>query len=119
MHLRPLHLEGRRAMWVVSTAAAMTLLGAQTMCTIVDGEVADPDPPATADNAYFSFDEAARICSLVAECRGLSFSFASSYGIPMPPQNYSTCLEWLSGPLARTGAQLRVQREGLRRLLEA
>ena len=67
--------------------------------------------PVDSNQALLGVADAARVCTMVAQCPLLSTSLALSNGIPVDPLTYSMCVHWLAAPVppARVGTDVQRQ----------
>ncbi len=114
-----------RAGLIGLTAAILLALGA-TVCTTFNGLEAQPEGEAGvvggsggASNdagapGYLSAAEAATACSTIFRCPELARSIIYSTAIPVDEFNYSTCMNWLAGPIPPNRVGFQLQADALR-----
>jgi hypothetical protein len=48
---------------------------------------------------YLSRTDAAKLCSRIMQCPALATDVIASTAVPVDPNNFSLCMDWLSGPI--------------------
>ncbi len=66
-------------------------------------------PQPTFQVGYLSLIDGARLCALASRCPQLSPSINASIAVPLDTLNFSSCLDWASGPLPSTHVGIALQ----------
>jgi hypothetical protein len=99
-------------------------------CTTFDGESpgkiepeagvdAQPDVVDAGPSTYLSLQDAARVCSLVAQCGTLPYSIELSIGIAVDIDHFAACLHTLSSPIPPSRRGVSLQRAVLADIAKA
>ncbi len=96
----------RQTLFLRGISALFLSFSFETACTVFDG-ITPPESgsggaggAATLGESYLTSSAAIKVCSAVRTCPGLTEAIRMSTGIPISEQNFSTCLSWLTGPIA-------------------
>jgi hypothetical protein len=66
---------------------------------MVDDDAPAQDAPVNKLPSYLPIESAVKVCSMAVSCPQLAKSVQASLSIPLDTLNFSTCVDWLAGPL--------------------
>jgi hypothetical protein len=112
------------AQLATAIASCTTFDGLEAQAPAGDASVVDspvPPPPLDANGdmeageagpvqtTYLDPSDAARACANVFKCSLLAGSIVASIAVPVDPTNFSSCMDWLSGPLPPNRVGVNIQ----------